>query len=62
MWRQIRNKGEMIRALNQPNLCFIEERELLNEQGTRALFDSLRALLRSGKRIHVLVVERTDPK
>jgi hypothetical protein len=62
MMRKIRTKQDLAKALNQSDVKFLEEREIVSDQDIRALADKLRGHIRSQKRIHVSIVERVPSK
>jgi hypothetical protein len=59
---KIRTKQELIKALNQPDFKFLEEREVVTDAEIRALTDRIKSILRNQKRIHVTIVERVPSK
>ena len=62
MMQKIRTKQDLAKALNQSDVKFLEEREIVSDQDIRALADKLRGHIRSQKRIHVSIVERVPSK
>jgi hypothetical protein len=62
MMQKIRTKQDLAKALNQSDVKFLEEREIVSDQDIRALADKLRGHIRSQKRIHVSIVERIPSK
>jgi hypothetical protein len=62
MIQKIRTKQDLVKALNQSELKFLEEREIVSDQDIRALTDKIRTLIRNQKRIHVSIVERLPSK
>lgn len=55
---KIRTKRELAQALNQSDVAFLEEREVVSDRDIRALAEQLRSLIRHQKRIHVSILER----
>jgi hypothetical protein len=62
MIQKIKTKRDLVKALNQSDVKFLEEREIVSDQDIRALADKLRGHIRSQKRIHVSIVERVPSK
>ena len=62
MMQKIRTKQDLAKALNQSDVKFLEEREIVSDQDIRALADKLRGHIRSQKRIHVSIGERVPSK
>jgi hypothetical protein len=59
---KLRTKQDFVKALNQPELKFLEEREIVSDQDIRALTDKIKTLIRNKKRIHISIVERVPSK
>jgi hypothetical protein len=62
MVQKIKTKQDFVKALSQPDLKFLEEREIVSDQDIRALTDKIKTLIRNQKRIHVSIVERVPSK
>jgi hypothetical protein len=53
-----KTKQELVRALGQTEVTFLEEIEVVNDSGLKALTDKAKALLAKNKKIHAVLVER----
>ena len=62
MIQKIKTKRDFVKALNQSEFKFLEEREIVSDQDIRALTDKIKTLIRHQKRIHVTIVERVPSK
>jgi hypothetical protein len=62
MIKKLKTKQDFVKALNQSEFKFLEEREIVSDQDIRALTDKIQTLIRSQKRIHVSIVERVPSK
>jgi hypothetical protein len=62
MIKKLKTKQDFVKALNQSEFKFLEEREIVSDQDIRALIDKIQTLIRSQKRIHVSIVERVPSK
>jgi hypothetical protein len=62
MMQKIRTKQDLAKALNQSDVKFLEEREIVSDQDIRALTDKIKTLIRNKKRIHISIVERVPSK
>jgi hypothetical protein len=59
MITKIKNKQDLIRALGQNEITFIEEIEAVNDYGLRAATEKVKWLITKGKKVHVVLIERT---
>jgi hypothetical protein len=55
----IKNKQDLVKALNQREISFVGEYEAVNETGLKAATDKVKTLLRQRKKPHLIIVERT---
>jgi hypothetical protein len=62
MIKKMKTKRDFLKALNQPEFRFLEERELVSDSDIRAFTDKIKTLIRNQKRIHVTIVERVPVK
>ena len=62
MIQKIKTKQDLVKALNQSEFRFLEERELVSDSDIRALTDKIKTLTRNQKRIHISIVERVPSK
>jgi hypothetical protein len=62
MIQKIKTKQDLLKALNQSEFKFLEEREIVSDQDIRALTVKIKTLIRNQKRIHVSIVERVPSK
>jgi hypothetical protein len=62
MIKKLKTKQDFVKALNQSEFKFLEEREIVSDQDIRALTDKIQTLIRSKKGIHVSIAERVPSK
>lgn len=56
--KRVKSKSELVRALGSSSVEFLAESEPETEGDIRAVSDRVRAMMRSGKHVHIVLLER----
>jgi len=56
--KRVKSKPELVRALGSSSVEFIAESEPETEGELRAISERVRTMLRAGRRVHVVLLER----
>lgn len=56
--KRVKSKPELVRALGSTSVEFLAESEPETEGDLRAISDRVRAMMRSGKHVHIVLLER----
>jgi hypothetical protein len=55
---KLKSKQDAIAAMNQKEVTFLEEIELVNDSDVKKFDDKVRGLIRSKKKLHAILIER----